>query len=57
MRREKPPLGVAPRHIHDEMRRQDLAAAITRYAETGNEAPVEWVEEYNELTKRRVAKS
>lgn len=54
-RMKKPPLGVEPRHIHDETRRQDLAGAIARYIEDGEMVvPVEWVNEYNELTKRKI---
>ena len=53
-RANKPPLGVKPRHIHDEERRQDLAGAIARYIEDGGMAvPVEWVNEYNELLRRK----
>lgn len=51
---KKPPLGVKPRHFHDEERRQDLAGAIVRYIEDREmEVPVEWVNEYNELTRRK----
>ena len=49
---KKPPLGVMPRYVHDEMRRQDLIGAITRYINDGAMVPLEWVKEYNELTKR-----
>ena len=53
-RGRKPPLGVKPRHIHDEERRQDLAGAIARYIENREMAlPIEWVNEYNELTRRK----
>ena len=49
----KPPLGVMPRHIHDEMRRKDLAGAIVRYIEAELSVPIEWVKEYNEINKRK----
>ena len=54
-RAKKPPLGVKPREVHDEERRIDLACAIFRYLEDREMAvPVEWVNEYNELTRRRM---
>ena len=53
---KKPPLGVMPRRIHDEKRRQELAGAIIRYMMDGEMVvPTEWVEEYNELTRRMEA--
>ena len=53
----KPPLGVEPRYIHEELRRQQLSAAIVRYAEASLPVPLEWVEEYNELIEREKAET
>lgn len=49
---KKPPLGVIPRYLHEENRRESLARAITSFTEAGLEISPEWVEEYNELTKK-----
>lgn len=50
--RKKPVLGVMPRRIWDESRRNDLIGAIQRYLDAGKPIPPEWVEEYNELARR-----
>lgn len=52
---QKPPLGVMPRRIHDEKRRQELGGAIARYIEAGLPVNLEWVKEYNELLEREQA--
>ena len=49
---KKPPLGVMPRYIHDEIRRKSLGDAIARYIDAQLPVNPEWVEEYNELVKR-----
>lgn len=56
MESNKPPLGVKPRFIHEEMREQELADAIVRYKEAGLKIAIEWVKEYNELVERREAR-
>ena len=45
----KPPLGIKPKFIHDEQRREELKQAINRYFEANKPIPMEWIEEYNEL--------
>ena len=50
---KKPPLGVTPRYIHDERRRLGLMDAIVNYMDADEQVPLEWVEEYNELTARK----
>ena len=45
----KPPIGIIPKHIHQEKRFVDLCGAICRYYEAGLQIPIEWIEEYNEL--------
>ena len=49
---KKPPLGVKPRYIHDEIRRRELGEAIIRYIEESLPVYPEWVDEYNELLER-----
>ena len=53
--REKPPIGLMPRKIHEEnvkaKRFNEVCGAITRYYNTGMEIDIEWIEEYNELIK------
>lgn len=49
--REKPPLGLRPRIFWLHERRDEILQAIDRYMDAGKEIPVEWVQEYNDLTK------
>ena len=44
----KPPIGLLPRKIWDEMRRDAVCDAITRYVSDTLPIPSEWLEEYNE---------
>lgn len=48
----KPPLGVMPRDIWDRKRQEELADAMLRYLEAGMKVPLEWIEEYNEISDR-----
>jgi hypothetical protein len=47
----KPPLGLMPKKIHNELRLNDIVAAIVRYMNNKEQIPEEWIKEYNELTK------
>jgi len=47
----KPPLGLTPRYIHDEQRRDEIIDAMSVYIAAGRRIPIEWVQEYNELIK------
>lgn len=47
----KPPLGLLPKHIWEEQRIWDIAAAIERYKEAGKEIPQEWINENYDLRK------
>jgi hypothetical protein len=47
----KPPLGLKPKRFHDESRFLEVSGAIDRYFQNNRPIPVEWVEEYNYLTK------
>ena len=49
----KPPLGIPPRHLHEENRMQQISDAVARYTEVFKPIPAEWIEEYNELAARR----
>ena len=49
----KPPLGVLPRRIHDEYRLEALSEAISRYVDAQVTIKPEWIEEYNELVKKK----
>lgn len=53
MSNKKPPLGILPRRIHDSNRLGGLKAAIIRYVNAECEINQEWIEEYNELVKRK----
>ena len=48
----KPPLGVMPREMWYRQRQKDLADAMVRYLKAGMKAPLEWIEEYNEISDR-----
>lgn len=45
----KPPLGLIPRQIVEELRLSEVIEAIYRYLEVGKKIPLEWIEEYNDL--------
>ena len=49
---KKPPIGVVPKYLHDSIRQGSLAEAIKRYVEAKIQIPIEWVEEYNEISER-----
>lgn len=48
----KPPIGVKPRHLHDEERANALDEAMVRYLNEDLPFPIEWVIEWNELRAR-----
>jgi hypothetical protein len=48
----RPPGGLRPRFIADEARLREVADAINRYTEAGRRAPVEWLDEYDELGRK-----
>lgn len=52
-----PPIGIMPRHIHEERRADELAKAIIRYANSGTPIPTEWVAEHNELRLKNKPKN
>ena len=48
---EKPPLGLTPKYIHDNMRISEIINAVYRYMDVRKEIPEEWIKEYNELCR------
>ena len=48
---EKPPLGLMPRYLYNEQRFQEIYSAISRYYQAGKAIPIEWIEEYNDISK------
>ncbi|GLI90449.1 MBL fold metallo-hydrolase [Bacillus subtilis] len=53
---EKPPLGVTPRWLHDELRFKELSEAIERFREACKPIPEVWVNEYNSYLKKYAVK-
>ena len=57
---EKPPIGLVPKWLHEEIvmtkRMNDILEAVTRYNFANYPVPIEWLEEYTtlkvELTQR-----
>ena len=47
----KIPLGIEPRFILRDKRIREIRWAITRYMESKQSIPTEWIEEYNQLVK------
>jgi hypothetical protein len=54
---EKPPIGIMPKSIHDDIRFISLCDTIQRYFYSETQMPVEWIEEWNEHVNRRQIKS
>ena len=48
---KKPPIGVMPKRLWVESRKEELKGAINRYLEAGFEIPKEWVDEFNGYCK------
>jgi len=48
----KLPLGVIPRRMHEADRYIKLKEAIQQYVAHNKEVPIEWIEEYNELSDK-----
>jgi hypothetical protein len=51
---ERPPLGIKPRRINDEQRREELLAAIRRFRDGKRKVPRDWYEELCDLLEREV---
>jgi len=48
----KPPIGLMPRWLHDEIRAEEIQEAIRRYRVADYPIPIEWVEELKDLYER-----
>lgn len=48
----KPPLGIKPRYVVDDERKQDIINAMQRCIDASWQIPGEWIEEYNEIVSR-----
>ena len=48
---EKPPLGIAPRYIHDEHRAREIIFSLLRYLDASQPIPREWLEELFDRVK------
>lgn len=48
----RPTLGLVPRFIRLEQRRDEVYSAIQRYLEAGEVIPLDWVVEFNELIEQ-----
>ena len=49
MLKEKPPLGIIPKKLHDEERLKQIVEAIIRYVESHERISSHWIDEYHEL--------
>jgi hypothetical protein len=49
---EKPPLGLMPRKIWNQIRFKELVDAIDRYIKAKKDIPYEWIAEYNEYISK-----
>jgi hypothetical protein len=45
----KPPLGLVPRKLHLESRRNDIIAAIYRYNMANKQLPIDWTDELSDI--------
>lgn len=54
--KEKPPLGIVPRWMHEGQRLRELRETIVRYMQHGEYLPLEWIEEYNDLIRAERAR-
>jgi hypothetical protein len=53
---QKPPVGIKPRHLHDDARMRDIHAAMGRYIESSKQIPAEWTKEMLDLSKANFSK-
>ena len=50
---KKPPLGIMPKYIWDDRRLTEIENAVIRFFEAQRAIPLEWVIEWNELTRKK----
>lgn len=46
---EKPPLGLRPRHIANQLRKREILDAMIRYCDANKPIPLDWVKELEDL--------
>lgn len=46
-----PPIGLKPKHIHDQERVWEIVSAMSRYCEAGKTIPCEWIRELELLSQ------
>lgn len=49
---KKPPLGLMPKKLWEQLRIQEIVEAIERYANENMPIPAEWIKEYLELQRK-----
>lgn len=53
MKNKKPPLGLRPRNMGEQVnifdRKDEIKNAISRYVESDKMVPTEWLNEYNDI--------
>jgi len=49
---KKPPLGITPRFILEEKRRDEIISAMNRYINENKKIPESWIIELNEIVER-----
>jgi len=47
---DRPPLGLRPRYVVNQMRQQEILEAMQRYAHAGAVIPRHWLDELLDLT-------
>lgn len=52
--KDKPPLGLRPKHIADWHRKREILEAATRYAEHDMLIPKEWLVELMDLNREKI---
>lgn len=49
---KKPPLGLSPKYVYNDIRIQEILGAIGRYSENGMVVPSEWLQELSDRLKQ-----
>jgi len=49
---DKAPIGIISKNIWESIRFQELREAIKRYLDADLQIPIQWIDEYNEFSKR-----
>jgi len=49
-RAERPPLGLTPKRVHDQIRQVEILEAMYRYSSAGKVIPPEWIIELGDVS-------